>query len=76
MARNQASAARRQRERKRQQKRREKLAERRERQAEKAENPAPPVDLADPMNDPTVDWGEAVREIKLDPDDPEVPDEV
>ena len=75
MARNQASAARRQRERKRQQKRREKLAERRARQQQKAENPAVQVE-DDPMNDPTVDWGEAVRETKLDPDDPEVPDAI
>ncbi len=73
MARNQASAARRQRERKRQQKRREKRAERRARQQEKAENP--PAQATDnPMEDPTVDWGEALRETKLDPDDPEAPE--
>ncbi len=68
MARNQASAARRMRERKRQRKRREKLAERAERRQQKAETETVQVD--DPMNDPTVDWGEAVREVKLDPDDP------
>ena len=68
MARNQASAARRQRERARLQKRREKLAERQARRQQKAENPT--VQTDDPMQDPTVDWGEAVREVKLDPDDP------
>ncbi len=72
MARNQASAARRQRERSRQRKRREKLAERQARHEEKAKSHT--VQADDPMNDPTVDWGGAVREIKLDPDDPEVPE--
>ena len=69
MVRNQASAARRQRERDRQQKRQEKLAERKARRQEKAESTTPQVD--DPMKDPTVDWSDAVREIKLDPNDPE-----
>ena len=74
MARNQASAARRQRERKRQQKRREKLAERQARRAEKAENPTVQV-VDDPMNDPTVDWGEAVREVKILPEEEEEAEE-
>ena len=59
---NQASMARRQRERKRMQKRREKQALRDERReakklAEKIEIPA------DPMQDPTIDWGAAVRRV-------------
>lgn len=58
---NQASMARRQRERKRMQKRREKQKIREERreakkEAEKLEIPN------DPMKDPTIDWGNAVRE--------------
>ncbi len=69
MARNQASAARRQREMRRQRKRREKLADRLARHQEKAKNPN--VQVEDPMDDPTVDWGEAVRETKLEPDDPD-----
>ena len=68
MASNQASSARRQREWARQQKRREKLAARKARREMKAENPAAPQ-VDDPMNDPTVDWGDAVREVKLDPDE-------
>ena len=52
-------------------KRREKLMERQARRAEKAEKETVQVD--DPMDDPNIDWGEAVRESKLDPDDPEVP---
>ena len=74
MARNQASAARRQREGKRQRKRREKLAERLARHQEKSKSPAVRVD--DPMEDPTIDWGEAVREVKLDPEDPEDSEEI
>ncbi len=60
MASNQAAAARRQRELARQRKRKEKLAARRARRAERMENPSPQVD--DPMNDPSIDWSEAVRE--------------
>ncbi|MCP3960169.1 MAG: hypothetical protein GY719_20180 [bacterium] len=56
----------------RQRKRREKLMERQARRAEKAEKETVVVD--DPMDDPSIDWGEAVRESKLDPDDPEVPE--
>ncbi len=64
MATNQASMARRQRERERQQKRREKQLQRLERRAQKAEKAASDDD---PMNDPSIDWGDAVREIKIDP---------
>jgi len=60
VASNQASAARRQRELARQRKRREKLAARKARREEKAEIPAAPAD--DPLNDPSIDWSEAVRE--------------
>ena len=66
MAANQASMARRQRERARMQKRREKQALKLERRAAakaRAEN-AEVVD--DPMNDPSIDWGEGVREVKVD----------
>ncbi len=66
MARNQASVARRMREKERLRKRREKLAAKQARREEKAENPHEEID--DPMLDPTVDWGEAVREVKLDED--------
>jgi hypothetical protein len=62
---------RRQRERERQLKRREKQAVRAERREQKkAETPAPPGDVNDPMNDPSIDWGAAVREteVKLDDD--------
>ncbi len=53
--------ARRQRERKRQQKRREKQAAREERRIVKKE--AEPTEIPDnPMDDPTIDWGAAVRE--------------
>jgi hypothetical protein len=58
---NQASMARRQRERKRMQKRREKQQERDERREAKKE--ADKIEIpADPMEDPTIDWGAAVRE--------------
>lgn len=66
MARNQASASRRQRERDRRQKRQEKLAQRQARREQKAQTTTPQVD--DPMKDPTVDWSDAVREVKLGPD--------
>ena len=68
MASNQASMARRQREIKRQQKRREKLALKQARREEKARNAAAQTS-DDPMDDPTVDWGEAVREVELEPDE-------
>lgn len=58
---NQASMARRQRERKRMQKRREKQKLREERREAKKE--AEKVVIPDdPMDDPTIDWGSAVRE--------------
>ena len=58
---NQASMARRQRERKRMQKRREKQQEREARREAKKEVDKPEIP-ADPMQDPTIDWGAAVRE--------------
>ncbi len=66
MARNQASAVRRQREGKRMQKRREKLALRQARREEKAATTSEQVD--DPMHDPSIDWGDSVREVKLEPE--------
>lgn len=58
---NQASMARRQRERKRMQKRREKQKVREERREAKKE--ADKIEIPDdPMQDPTIDWGSAVRE--------------
>ena len=61
MATNRSSMARRQRERKRQQKRREKQLEREERRLQKKE--AEPTEIPDdPLKDPTIDWGAAVRE--------------
>jgi hypothetical protein len=45
------------------QKRREKLALRQARREEKAASTSEPVD--DPMHDPSIDWGDSVREIKL-----------
>ena len=62
MGANQASMARRQRERARQQRRREKMAKRMERRAQKTKGLATPDD---PMNDPTIDWGDAVRETEV-----------
>jgi septal ring factor EnvC (AmiA/AmiB activator) len=56
---NQAAMARRQRERARKQQAQEKLAKREERREQKKTGPK--VD-DDPMNDPTIDWGDAVRE--------------
>lgn len=61
---NQASMVRRQRERQRQQKRREKQARRAERREMK--KAADPVHVTeDPMDDPTIDWGSAVRETEV-----------
>lgn len=73
MASNQASSARRRREWARQQKRREKLAQRQARRDEKAETETVSAAAVhdDPMNDPTIDWGDAVREVKLDPEEPD-----
>jgi hypothetical protein len=63
MASNQASMARRARERASQQQRLEKQARRQQRREQKKNAVAPKVD--DPMNDPTIDWGDAVREVRL-----------
>lgn len=61
---NQASMVRRQRERQRQQKRREKQARRAERrEMKKAADPVAVTE--DPMEDPTIDWGSAVRETEV-----------
>ncbi len=67
MASNQASMVRRQRERERQLKRREKQARRAERREQKkaAAATAPTVTDVDPKNDPTIDWGAAVRETEV-----------
>ena len=67
MASNQASMVRRQRERERQQKRREKQARRAERREQKKAEAvdAVPIDESDPMNDPSIDWGMAVRETEV-----------
>lgn len=68
---NQASMVRRQRERERQLKRREKQAVRAERREQKkAQGPDSQGEADDPMNDPSIDWGAAVREteVKLDED--------
>ncbi len=74
---NQASMARRQRERKRMQKRREKQKLREERREAKKE--AEKLDIPDdPMLDPTIDWGSAVREghnLATGADEEEVEDE-
>jgi hypothetical protein len=64
MASNQASMARRQRERARMQQAQEKAAKRQERREQK-KGGAPSVD--NPLDDPTIDWGGAVRETKLPP---------
>jgi hypothetical protein len=63
MASNQASMARRARERASQQQRLEKQARRQQRREQKKNAVSAKVD--DPMNDPTIDWGDAVREIRL-----------
>lgn len=57
---NQAAMARRQRERARKQQAQEKLAKREERREQKSKTG--PMVGDDPMNDPTIDWGDAVRE--------------
>ena len=66
---NQAAMARRQRERARKQQAQEKLAKREERREQKK---APTTRVDNPMDDPTIDWSEAVREVKL----PALPEEV
>lgn len=68
---NQASMVRRQRERERQLKRREKQAVRAERREQKKADAAAttPVVVDDPMNDPSIDWGSAVRETEIELDD-------
>ncbi len=67
---NQASMVRRQRERERQLKRREKQAQRAERREQKKAMAAEPtVEVDDPMNDPSIDWGAAVRETEVQLDD-------
>ena len=63
MASNQASMARRARERASQQQRLEKQARRQQRREQKKHAVTPKVD--DPMNDPTIDWNDAVREITI-----------
>jgi hypothetical protein len=65
MASNQASMARRQRERARMQQAQEKQAKRQERREQKSKVASPRVD--NPFDDPTIDWGGAVRETKLPP---------
>ena len=52
------------------QKRREKLALRQARREEKAKSTSEPVE--DPMHDPSIDWGDSVREVKLEPDSEEL----
>ena len=68
MASNQASMARRQRERARMQQAQEKLAKRQERREQKK---VATVRVDNPLDDPTIDWSEAVREVKL----PALPEE-
>jgi hypothetical protein len=62
---NQASMVRRQRERARQQKRREKQAQRAERREQKKMADHVEIPENDPLNDPTIDWGAAVRETEV-----------
>lgn len=69
MASNQASMARRQRERARMQQAQEKLAKRAERREQKKVSPGR---VDNPLDDPTIDWSGAVREVKLT-DPPEEP---
>jgi hypothetical protein len=68
MASNQASMARRQRERARMQQAQEKLAKRAERREQKK---VPTARVDNPLEDPTIDWSGAVREVKL----PALPEE-
>jgi len=60
---NQAAMARRQRERARKQQAQEKLAKLEGRREQKKTGPKVGDD---PMNDPTIDWGDAVREQKIE----------
>ena len=60
---------RRQRERARQQKRREKQAKRAERRELKKEQEDTEVATDNPMQDPTIDWSAAVRQVKIDESD-------
>jgi len=62
MASNQASMARRQRERARMQQAQEKLAKRAERREQKKVSTGR---VDNPLDDPTIDWSGAVREVKL-----------
>jgi hypothetical protein len=62
MARNPAAFARRQRELERQKKKREKQAERQERREQRKSAEA----VDDPMQDPTIDWAQSVREVEVD----------
>lgn len=67
MGANQASMVRRQRERERQLKRREKQAQRAaRREAKKARAEDQAAATSDPMDDPTIDWGSAVRETEVE----------
>ncbi len=49
------------------QRRREKQAQRLERRAAKKERAEGLDPAVDPMDDPMIDWGDAVREVKVDP---------
>ena len=71
MASNQAAMARRARERARKQQQQEKQAKRQERRDQKGKTTTGAAD--DPMNDPTIDWGDAVRESPIEdvPEDDE-----
>jgi sRNA-binding protein len=69
MASNQASMARRQRERARMQQAQEKLAKRQERREQKK---VATTRVDNPLEDPTIDWSGAVREVKLPPTPEEV----
>lgn len=62
---NQASMVRRQRERARMQKRREKQALRAERREAKKAADTVEIPEDNPMEDPTIDWGSAVRETEV-----------
>lgn len=63
---NQDAMARRQRERARKQQAQEKLAKRQERREQKKTGAG---SAQDPMNDPTIDWGDAVRESPIPSDE-------
>lgn len=64
---NQDAMARRQRERARKQQAQEKLAKRQERREQKKTGAT--GSAQDPMNDPTIDWGDAVRESPIPTDE-------